>query len=484
MMIDLGVLEPGGEGSHLRRRRGVFHRPSRLGAGLFILALGLLLAGEGPASADLRMLSSVPFAASAQYVVDGDSAFVAEAGPGGNRVSRYELSTGHRRWSSAVTALSTLVSLQPSDGVLVVTMYAPGLDGDHTVALDEATGGILWRDQYSLDAALPGGRVLLARAYAVDTGPVARQGVTLSGQLATIVRAVDLRTGVTAWSYDMAAGCQHAATGEPGEGTRMAVLCPGGDLRVLDLSTGRTLRTTRVPPVSGRAGSGSAGSDSGSGVADAGLGDGAADGDAPGISPILSTVGDRLLVGSSGSGTMRLVAYDAGTLRTLWTFEGTSVTYGSYPCAPLLCVSDDSGLTVLDPATGRRRWYTPQHVAVEVPGAESGASTRVPAQLAGALMVQPLGDSTGGLVAAATGRPLLDLDHWQTVSGTTPLPVFARWPEVPDGRVWFGILAGRPLGLRVIGFAPDVLKGQCHAFDAYLVCETFGERLRVWTYRL
>jgi hypothetical protein len=47
--------------------------------------------------------------------------------------------------------------------------------------------------------------------------------------------------------------------------------------------------------------------------------------------------------------------------------------------------------------------------------------------------------------------------------------------------VWFGIL-GDPLALRVIGFAPDILKGQCRVFDAYLICETFDEKLRVWTY--
>jgi outer membrane protein assembly factor BamB len=494
-MIDLGVQEPGSEGSHLLRRRAI-HHGSRLGTALLILALSLTLSGElGPASATLRVLSSLPFASGAQYVVDGGTAFIAEVGPGGNRVSGYDLGSGHRSWSTTITSLSTLVSLQSGKGVLVATMYAPGLDGDHTVALDEASGRVLWRNRYSMDMLLPAGRVLLAHAYAVDTGPVARQGVMLSEQLATSIEAVDLRTGRSVWSYALAAGCQHAATGQPGSGTRLAVLCPGGDLQVVDLVTGRALRAARVPPVkagsaggAGADGADSGGADSGGagadGVDSGGAGADGADsggGDSLGLGPVLSTIGDRLLVGSDGDGSMRVIAYDAGTLNPLWTVTGSGTTYGTYPCAQLLCLSDDRGLTVLDPGTGRALWHTPQHVAVEVPGA--GLAPQLPPGIAGDLLVQPLGASSAGMVEAGTGRPLMYLDRWQSITGATRLPLFARWPDVPDGRVWFGILSAEPLALQTIGFAPDVLKGQCRSSADYLICETLGENLRVWRYQ-
>ncbi|WP_203917478.1 outer membrane protein assembly factor BamB family protein [Rugosimonospora africana] len=499
-MIDLGVLGPGSERAHPFRRKAV-RRGSRLGIVLLIVALSLTLSGElGPASARLRVLSSLPFASGAQYVIDGDTAFVAAVGRGGNRVSGYDLASGRRLWSTTVASLSTLVNLQAAEGVLVATMYAPGLDGDHTVALDEASGRVLWHDRYSMDMLLPAGRVLLAHSYAVDTGPVARQGVMLSEQLATSVEAVDLRSGRSVWTYGLDAGCQHAATGQPASGTRLAVLCPGGDLRVVDLMTGRVLRSTRVPPpksgtsgvesaAAGTTGSGDAGSaGAGSGDAadetggddsgDSGDGD---DRDTLGIAPVLSTIGERLLVGSDGNGSMRVIAYDADTLRTLWTVTGTGTTYGTYPCAQLLCLSDDRGLTVLDPDSGKERWHTPQHVAVEVPGA--GPAPQLPPELAGDLLVQPLGAASAGMVAAGDGRPLLYLDRWQSITGATRLPLFARWPDVPDGRVWFGMLTGEPLALSTIGFAPDVLKGQCRSFGDYLVCETLVETLRIWRYQ-
>lgn len=497
-MIDLGVLDPGSENAHLLRRRAI-RRGSRLGMVLLVVALSLTLSGAlGPASEKLRVVSSLPFAPGAQYVVDGDTAFVAEVGPRGSRVSGYDLPTGRLRWSTSVASLSSLVNLQSGEGVLVATRYSPELDGDRTVALDEASGRVLWRNRYSTDMLLPGGRVLLARSYAADTGPVARQSAMLSEQPATGVEAVDLRSGRPVWTYALDAGCQHAATGQPGSATRLAVLCPGGDLRVVDLATGRVLRSTRVPPqepgptgvrsaTAGAADPGGAGGSGSDGVGSDGVdSDGSGspagdDGDALGTGPVLSAVGERLVVGSDRDGSMRVIAYDADTLRPLWTITDTGTTYGTYPCAQLLCLSDDRGLAVLDPDTGKERWRTPQHVAVEVPGA--GAVRQLPPALAGDLLVQPLGAASAGMVAAGSGRPLLYLDRWQSITGATRLPLFARWPDVPDGRVWFGVLSGQPLALNTVGFAPDVLKGQCRLSGEYLICETLAERLRVWRYR-
>jgi outer membrane protein assembly factor BamB len=445
-MIDLGVLVPGSEDAHLLRRRAI-RRGSRLGIVLLVVALGLMLSGElGPASAKLRVVGSLPFAPGAQYVVDGDKAFVAEVGPRGSRISRYDLPTGRLRWSTAVASLSSLVNLQSGEGVLVATRYALGQDGDRTVALDEASGRVLWRNRYSTDTLLPGGRVLLAHSSAVDTGTVAEQGAMPSGQPAAGVDAVDLRSGRLVWTYALDAGCQHAATGRPGPVARLAVLCPAGDLRVVDLATGRVLRSTRVPPQS-----------------------------------VLSTAGQRLVLGSDRDGSTRVTAYDTGTLRPLWTVTATGVAYGTYPCAQLLCLSDARGLTVLDPDTGEERWHTPEHVAVEVPGA--GAVRQLPSALAGDLLVQPLGAASAGMVAAGSGRPLLYLDRWQSITGATRVPLFARWPDIPDGRVWFGVLSGQPVALNTVGFAPDVLKGQCRFSGEYLICETLAESLRVWRYR-
>jgi outer membrane protein assembly factor BamB len=416
------------------------------------------------------VLATVPVNTGAQYAIEGDSLYVAEVTVTGNQVSAYRLRDGRLRWATPVTLLGSLVSFQRRDGVLLASMYAPGVTGDHTVALDEPTGRVLWTSADIRAALLPAdGRVLLTHQYVADPtgdGP-------LDERLGTEVAAVDLRDGRVAWRYRMGPGCRFGVDAAPAAGSRMAILCTvdgadpaapdpaartqAGELRWVDLATGRVDPAVRLTLPVVRASDPLA----------------LPRVDAPAIGPALSVVGGRILVGTAREGGADLTVYDGASLRPLWTRRMSDIDYGATPCAGALCLSDEYGLTVVDPGTGRVRWQTTDRAYAQPPG-----------PLSDRLLVEPLGGARAALVEAGTGRPVLDLSGWRAVTaGPGAVPVFARWRPNPDGRAWFATVDGDPLAVRLIGFAPDVLQDQCRTDGRYLVCLTLTRTLRVWRYR-
>jgi outer membrane protein assembly factor BamB len=478
-LIDLGVLGqdavPALRASTARRR---LRRPPRsLAVGLALAAALLGLAGaQAPGATGLTQLSSVAAMTGAQYAVEGDSLYVAEPAPTGNRVSAYRLRDGALRWRTPVTVLASLASFQAAAGVLLISMYAPGVGGDHTVALDEATGRVLWRSGEVTDVVLP------AKARVLLTLPDTTAQVAVDApdrQPASRVDAVDLRDGRAAWTYRMAPGCQHlsdrdiAAAGGAGPGgATMTVLCldpvdpvetnpdstAAGELRSVDLTTGRDLRSTpltyrlaRVPDPLAELHPDTA----------------------PPLQPVLARVSGMVLIGTADPSGATLTVYDPDTLSPLWTRQMSDYNYGASACADALCLTDGYGLAVVDPGTGRVRWQSTQPAYAQPPG-----------RLAGHLLVQPVAGQRAVLVDVSTGRPVLDMSGWRALAAGPESPtIFARWLPNPDGRVWFATVDGDPLGLRVIGAANDVLRDGCQADGGYLICQTLEQTLRAWRYR-
>jgi outer membrane protein assembly factor BamB len=370
-----------------------------------------------------------------------------------------------------VTVLASLVGMRAAGGVLLAAMEAPGVHGDQTVALDQRTGAVLWHSADILAAVVPqDGRALLASLY-LAFADANLDTMVASDRLGFRVAAVGLRDGLTAWTYALGPGCRYAVEPDPGAGARLAALCTGpttatgpgagattaAELRTVDLSTGSAERSTALTLPVVRA---------------------PAPGQAPAFTapmePVVSVVRGRVLVGVPHADGAQLTAYDPDTLRPLWTHPMTDNDYGATPCADALCLSDGSGLAVMDTGTGAVRWRT----------AERGY-TAPPGSLAGRLLVAPLGGARAMLVDVDTGRPVLDLSGWRAESADTgATPVFARWQRPPDGRVLFATVTGDPLAVRLIGSARDVLQDACLTDGPYLVCQTLDGSLRLWRYQL
>jgi outer membrane protein assembly factor BamB len=473
-VIDLGVLGqdavPAPRRSPERRR---LRRPPRSLAVVLSVAATLfgLVGAQAPGATGLTELPSVPAVGGVQYAVERDSLYVAEAASTGNRVTAYRLRDGRVRWSTPVTVLASLASFQDAGGVLLVSMYASGVSGDHTVALDEATGRVLWRSAEVTDGVLPSaGRVLLIEP---DTAGQVAVGAP-EQQPATRVDAVDLRDGHPAWTFRMAPGCQHLSgtdVADAGGGATMTVLCLApvdpvetnpdstatGELSSVDLSTGRDLRSAPLTYPLARAPDPLAGLHPDT---------------APPLEPVLGRVAGVVLIGTASPPGATLTAYDPDSLRPLWTRQMSDYDYGATACADALCLTDRYGLAVVDPGTGRVRWQTAQRAYAQPPG-----------RLAGQLLVQPVA-GRAVLVDLGTGRPVLDLSGWRAVAAGPDSPtIFARWLPIPDGRVWFATVDGDPLAVRLIGAATDVLKDGCRADGGYLVCQALEQTLRVWRYR-
>ena len=472
-MIDLGLLGAAAPPAVEARRRPA-RRPSAplLVLAAVVLCLVGLAGGQAPGAAGLSALASVPALTGSQFALLDGVLYVAEVAPTGNRITAYRPRDGRLLWSTQVTVLASLVAFQSSGGVLLASMAAPGVNGDQTVALDQRTGTVLWHSPDVLAAVVrPDGRALLAALYRGFNGEDLST-VVASNRLGFRVSAVGLRDGRTAWTYALGPGCRYAVEWDSGARARMAALCQGqttatgpdagrtsaGELRTVDLATGGGERTVALTlPVVQAPDPRQAP---------------APDFTAP-VQPVVSVARGRVLVGVSHSVGAQLTAYDPDTLRPLWTHQMTDNDYGATPCADALCLSDGSGLTVVDPGTGAVRWRTVERAYTQPPGV-----------LAGRLLVEPLGDARAMLVDAGTGRPVLDLSGWQAVSadpGATP--VFARWVRPPDGRVWFATVSGDPLTVRLIGSADDVLQDGCRADGPYLTCETLDRAVRLWRYR-
>jgi outer membrane protein assembly factor BamB len=447
-----------------------------------VLALAATLLGlagaQAPGATGLTELPPVGAVGGAQYAVEGDSLYVAEAAPTGNRVTAYRMRDGRARWSTPVTVLASLASFRAAAGVVLISMYAPGVSGDHTVALDEQTGRVRWRSAEVSDVVLPSqGRVLLTTP---DTSGRVAVGAP-DRQPATRVDAVDLRDGRPAWTYRMPPGCQHLSgtdvagaggAGPGGGGATMTVLCLDpvdpvetnadstamGELRSVDLTTGRDLRSAPLTYPLAREPDPLAELHPDT---------------APPLEPVLGRVAGVVLIGAPSPSGATLTVYDPATLRLLWTRQMSDYDYGATACADALCLTDGSGLAVVDPGTGRVRWQTAQRSYAQPPG-----------RLAGQLLVQPVAGQHAVLVDVGTGRPVLDLSGWRAVADGADSPtIFARWPPVPRGRVWFATVDGDPLAVRLIGAATDVLQDGCRADGGYLVCQTLEKTLRVWRYR-
>jgi hypothetical protein len=466
---------------------------------LIILIVAVTLIGLGGAAAPARpaftALATVAAAEPARLTMGDGMFFVSQFGPDSS-VRAYRLTDGVQRWHTGVSGAPAAMTYLAAAGVLVLTGGAVGTGAAQLVVLDAATGTQLWRRSASIRFF---GSTGLA-ALVVPPPP----SVTGLGELNEPgeVNWVDLRTGRTIWTRAAPNDVQFiplggvAVAGLPGLPSppsplgvarpgsapglpdpagghgrqRLLMIDAAGAVQVLDEDTG-VVQTSRqlIDTDSDVLPGGLVGTD--------------------GVVPYGATVlAGRLLVQRPlrNPGAGRLTAYDLATLTPLWR---TDQDLGGYPvdCGSVFCLLNVDSLVAVDPDTGARLWRSPQWLfASALPGNRllGFGSVRLP--------VSGLGQSFGfvssqpapfGVLAARTGRTLLDLRAWTWVGGTDSRSMLlARGDRTVHGLTWFGVLDPAGPAVHLLGALQAISPQTCQAANGLLACQTTTHTVRLWRY--
>jgi outer membrane protein assembly factor BamB len=416
--------------------------------------LALLLGGSAAAPAPrLTPVLTLPASAGMSFLAAGDTLYLAARDDSGDwRLTAHRLPDGAIRWSMPLADQAGGILDGVARGrVLLLSSRDQALHGQLWGAVDMATGRVLWR---VADVA----RVVwawLPAGWTTVSSPAgsAPRVLVASGDEAgeSGLRSLDARSGRLVWSRSLpAAVVQTFVPARDGGGAdRIVLLAPDGNTEVIAADTGRTLVAGRldVPPAATEP------------VA------------APGR-PELSVAGDEAVVSYPHGDAAVIIAYDLGTLAERWRV--TRPTTGIYisACGQLLCVGDQTGLTGVDPATGRDRWHTPAWFAAEptVGGLVASVSDRPHGRRA--------------LIDPRTGQTQLDLTGWSLpiASIDAPTSLIVGRGDGQDDRVWVGALDPAPPTLRLLGWLTAVTDDSCSNTATYLACSTPDLHVRVWRY--
>jgi len=247
-------------------------------------------------------------------------------------IDAYRMSDGHLSWSQRRSRVSMLIDI--IRGVLLIHVPASGSlseDASVVVALDAGDGHELWRRSDYSPAFFGTGSVfsvLPADAYVPGSSEDQNQFERRSHRL----DALDVHTGATVWSHVTPAGTLRSFLTQP-DGTieegnyGLGELDPDGSVRVLDLQTGRLVRTAHVPDVGAVGG--------------------------------FDISGDLLMTYQSGqNGPQGVTVFDLVTGQRLWSQPASEQNVPVWWCGPVMCSDTDSTSAVLAPRTGRTLWQT------------------------------------------------------------------------------------------------------------------------------
>jgi hypothetical protein len=291
-----------------------------------VLTLFTVTGSATPVRHVVRQLWSTPYGQGDSEVIANGLLLVDRESTGTPSLSAYDLATGRMRWSSttdtAVNGLTPVVGgvlLTPQSGD-AFAIRGPG-DGSFrygtqavaTVARDAASGRVLWRQTGD------------ERAAFSDSALLGQSD--LRGRLISL-RVVGLRDGVTRWTRSVP-GVDSWAVGRDGDRPTVIVLADSsGTVTVLDYATGRPVSTGRVPGYTPQ--------------------------QLDSVVAVVQVIGGYLVISRSDNLGEAATVYQLATLQALWHTDGIVLD-----CGPILCTTNEAGLTGHDPTTGRARWQVP-----------------------------------------------------------------------------------------------------------------------------
>lgn len=394
-----------------------------------LVALLVLVCGTASAAPPAPPLSPVLSLqvgpADSYALTEGDALLAQTLGT----LKAYSLADGQLRWTVGTTAPT--YRLRTGGDLVLLRPWSVSPGDPHTTALSLTDGTARWQHEGSV-VTVAGSDALLATSSVRGSGPARRvQGP---------IESLDPATGRSRWRVDVPSTAVLLAV--PGSGDaapRMLLVHDNRTATLHDLSDGRQLATTSLPPAN-------YGTDN----------------------PTIT--GGVILLRHPGTYGPEVSAYDPATLRQRWV-RPAGGAYEIRTCGALACLAGPEGVRAIDPATGDEVWFRPGWRNVE----QRGSLLLAFSSPAGA--ADPI-----GLVEAATGRVLVDLVGWRPVAGAANSD-HVLVTRVVDAGARTMIAIARPGSVH-----PELLSdlppgtGDCQAVPNRLVCRSATGELNVWAY--
>jgi outer membrane protein assembly factor BamB len=422
-------------------------RPYGRVAALLVLVLALI-APERPLSVLWRHVGVAPITApDGAYQLVGGRLYTFDWSANRVVTTAWSPDPLRRLWTYTASTTSDTGGTTPSFGWAV--QAASGEDivlqsFARSIVMDGRTGAVRWTSSGPL-LPVAGGRVGLIYDQKFRPGTEYDQAIGAVGPLyastagvfhteppaRTTVHALDMRTGRQLWQTAFA-GSVIAADGDSDPAD--IVVVSGDRLSVVASGTGAVVREH---PLTGP----------------------------PATDVTFGEPGDRLVLlrHSARQGGI-VTAYSLDTLEPLWR-RPEPVSGNPSFCAGMLCDNDDSGVLVVDPATGLTRWRTGTGALVS----RDRAIVEVDERENKPLTVRD----------PVTGSVRADLTGWTWLAygaGDAPL-VLGRL----DGPLTlFGVLSADGRGIQPLGYSPTPV-ANCESDDHHVACRIMGG-VEVWAY--
>ncbi|MEV6346168.1 PQQ-binding-like beta-propeller repeat protein [Actinoplanes sp. NPDC051851] len=418
VVIDLG-LDRGTPESYAKpgRRTTSPWLPPFLVAVLVLLAAA---ASAGPARSPLDEVLRTPIGPADPYLITEGRVLVQSRGV----LTAYDLAAGGLRWRTAQPV--PVYQLRSADGLVLLRPWATGRAEPGTTAVSIATGTAEWHHRRNVITAT-GGDLMIA-----VSGVRSSSRTRVEGE----VDALDPVTGLTRWQVRVpSTGVLLTVPGPADLGPRMMLVRDDRTASLYDTGTGDLLATRALPA----AGYGPA-------------------------NPVVA--GGVVLLRHPGPSGTEVSAYDAATLRPLWT-EPAGDTVEVHTCGLLACLVERDGIVAVDPATGDERWRHDGWRSAE----QHGMS-----------LVVSVADAPVATVDPASGRVLVDLTGWHLIGGTDGSGRSLVTRAIDGGARTMVAVAdpavSRPRPIAVLPAGT----GDCQAAPGRLVCRSTTGELIVWGY--
>jgi outer membrane protein assembly factor BamB len=319
MVIDLGDVTTSAD-QHLTSAWSPSVDLRRIVAGVVVVlsVMALVVASALPAANPLPLITSLPIGTNAQLLVEGSEAVIVDDRYGQGEVSVYDLPSGSRKWTSAMTGSALNASVLAVGTMVMVTVPSPEANGGAiSQGFDLRTGKRRWSlAGFGLEPTSTG--ILF---FAPEPEGSAGAG--------SVVQLIDPVSGAVVWTTTVPDACSTmtGAGGGPMASSLIEFCDRSNEMTVVDLATGRIRIHRRIdlreaPAIAGQ-------------------------------TLLLMSVGDTVMLSIQDGRDSNIAAFRLSDLTPLWSNLPITANATVEDCAPHLCVDEDDGTVVeLNPVTG------------------------------------------------------------------------------------------------------------------------------------